>query len=274
MGLTGRLARTCAAHPRRTLAAWAVAVLAALALVAPSLHGLSSEGKVIGSPPSIEAKNAIAKAFPATAAQAKADVVVVTSSRYTATSPQAQSFAHRLLAALYATNQVSHVQPAGVSADGHAALVSLVIKSDTGPKQVEAALARLSHGGFTATITGFRSSNYDFGQQSQQDLASGELAFGLPAAHGDPVDHRRAWPRRAALARVHALDVHREHAHGDGSRARDRLLPLRRLPLPRGASPRSREGGCDRARGRDREPGRPLQRQHVHRRARRDVHRP
>src|SRR5581483_3070877 len=182
MGLTGRLARTCAAHPRRTLAAWAVAVLAALALVAPSLHGLSSEGKVIGSPPSIEAKNAIAKAFPATAAQAKADVVVVTSSRYTATSPQAQSFAHRLLAALYATNQVSHVQPAGVSADGHAALVSLVIKSDTGPKQVEAALARLSHGGFTATITGFRSSNYDFGQQSQQDLASGELAFGLPAA--------------------------------------------------------------------------------------------
>ncbi|HZS31406.1 MAG TPA: MMPL family transporter [Gaiellaceae bacterium] len=182
MGLTGRLARTCAAHPRRTLAAWAVAVLAALALVATSLHGLSSEGKVIGSPPSIEAKNAIAKAFPATAAQAKADVVVVTSSRYTATSPQAQSFAHRLLAALYATNQVSHVQPAGVSADGHAALVSLVIKSDTGPKQVEAALARLSHGGFTATITGFRSSNYDFGQQSQQDLASGELAFGLPAA--------------------------------------------------------------------------------------------
>src|SRR5581483_8894162 len=179
MGLTGRLARTCAAHPRRTLAAWAVAVLAALALVATSLHGLSSEGKVIGSPPSIEAKNAIAKAFPATAAQAKADVVVVTSSRYTATSPQAQSFAHRLLAALYATNQVSHVQPAGVSADG---LASLVIKSDTGPKQVEAALARLSHGGFTATITGFRSSNYDFGQQSQQDLASGELAFGLPAA--------------------------------------------------------------------------------------------
>jgi len=33
-GITERLARSCAAHPRRTLLAWGVAVLAALALVA------------------------------------------------------------------------------------------------------------------------------------------------------------------------------------------------------------------------------------------------
>ena len=57
MGLTERLARACAARPRLTLAFWGVAVLVALALVATSLHGLSSNGKVIGNPESTKAKN-------------------------------------------------------------------------------------------------------------------------------------------------------------------------------------------------------------------------
>ena len=64
MGLTERLARGCAARPRLTLALWGVAVLVALALVATSLHGLSSQGNVEGNPESTRAKDAIARAFP------------------------------------------------------------------------------------------------------------------------------------------------------------------------------------------------------------------
>src|ERR1700750_1522476 len=88
MGFTERLARASAAHPRRTFALWGLAVLAALALVATSLHGLSSQGNVIGNPDSTKAKDAIARAFPGEAAAAKGDVIVVSSRRYTGVEPQ------------------------------------------------------------------------------------------------------------------------------------------------------------------------------------------
>jgi putative drug exporter of the RND superfamily len=181
--MTERIARACAAHPWRTLSAWALAVVVAMVLVATSLHGLSTQAHVIGHPQSEEAINAIDKAFPQVAAQLKGDVILVSSPRFTAKSAQAQTFAHELLAGLDATNQVSHVQPVALSPDGHAALFSLLIKSDSGAKQVENVLAQLSAGGpFTAVVTGYRSVNYDFGQQAQKDLEGGELGLGLPVA--------------------------------------------------------------------------------------------
>jgi len=180
--MTERLARTCAEHPRRTLGLWGLAVVVALVLVATSLHGLSTQAHVIGNPQSVAATNAIDKAFPQIAAQTKGDVILITSPRYTVSSPQAKKFGAELLAALKATGQVSHVVPAGVSRDGHALLVSLLIASDSGAKQVEDVLARHSGNDFTAVVTGYRSVNYDFGQQSQKDLEGGELGLGLPAA--------------------------------------------------------------------------------------------
>ena len=96
MGLTERLARGCAARPRLTLALWGAAVLVALALVATSLHGLSSQGNVEGNPESTKAKDTIARAFPGVVASEQQDVIVVTSSRYTVDSPQFRAFARRL----------------------------------------------------------------------------------------------------------------------------------------------------------------------------------
>ncbi len=52
MGVTERLARASAAHPWRTLAAWGLAVLAALALVATSLHGLTHARQTSSAHPS------------------------------------------------------------------------------------------------------------------------------------------------------------------------------------------------------------------------------
>jgi hypothetical protein len=39
--VTERIANACAARPRRTFAAWGAAIVAALALVGTTLHGLS-----------------------------------------------------------------------------------------------------------------------------------------------------------------------------------------------------------------------------------------
>ena len=180
--MTERLARACAAHPRRTLALWGVAVIAALALVGTSLHGLSTQARVVGNPQSVAAENAIEKAFPQVAAQTTGDVVLLSSTRYSVTSPQFKTASLALTAALKETGEVTNLRPVAVAPDGHAVLASLLIKSDAGAKVVEEAVAKANGGAFTAAITGYRSVNYDFGQQAQEDLSSGELSLGLPAA--------------------------------------------------------------------------------------------
>jgi putative drug exporter of the RND superfamily len=182
MGLTERLARASAARPRRTFALWGLAVLVALVLVATSLHGLTSNSNVIGKPDSTRAADAIASAFPGEAATEKHDVIVVSSTRYRVKSPQFRSFLAEQYSKLKATGKAFDIRPAGISRDGHAVLVSLLIGSDSDAKQIEALVEQANQSGFSAGITGYRSANYDFGQQSQKDLESGELSFGLPAA--------------------------------------------------------------------------------------------
>jgi RND superfamily putative drug exporter len=182
--VTERLARASAARPRRTFALWGAAVLAGLALIATSLHGLSSNSHVVGKPESTKAADAIAQAFPQTAAQSKADVIVVTSRRYTVDSPQFQAFARRLASELQSPPRaiiINATRPV-VSPDRHSALISLLIRSDSGAAPVEKVVQQANGGAFEVGITGYRTANHDFGKQSQTDLETGELAFGLPAA--------------------------------------------------------------------------------------------
>jgi RND superfamily putative drug exporter len=182
MGLTERLARGAAARPRRTFALWGVAVVVALFLVATSLHGLSSNGNVVGNPESTKAKDTIARAFPGVVASEQQDVIVVTSSRYTVDSPQFRAFGRRLEDAIQETGEVRNARPVAVSRDRHSALVSVRIRSDSGAHAVEQAVEKANGGSFEVGITGYHSTGYDFGKQSQTDLEKGELAFGLPAA--------------------------------------------------------------------------------------------
>jgi RND superfamily putative drug exporter len=87
-----------------------------------------------------------------------------------------------LKAALTATGEVSGARPVAVSRDGHSALISVQIRSDSGAAPVEKVVEQANGGAFQVGITGFHSTGYDFGKQSQTDLEKGELAFGLPAA--------------------------------------------------------------------------------------------
>jgi putative drug exporter of the RND superfamily len=182
MGFTERLARACAARPRLTLSLWGVAVVVALGLVATSLHGLSSQGKVVGNPESTKAKAAIRDSFPGVVASEKQDVIVVTSNRYTVDSPQFRAFGKQLQTDLQGTGQVRSARPVAVSRDAHSALLAVQIRSDSGAGPVEQVVRQANRDGFEVGITGFHSTGYDFGKQSQTDLEKGELAFGLPAA--------------------------------------------------------------------------------------------
>jgi uncharacterized membrane protein YdfJ with MMPL/SSD domain len=182
MGLTERLARGCAARPRLTLALWGVAVVVALALVATALHGLSSQGNVEGNPDSTKAKDAIARAFPAVVAGEKQDVIVLSSRRYNLRANASRIVGKQLRVGLEKTGVVRNLRVVAESPDGHAVLVSLLIRSDSDAAAVERVVEDANRGAFEAGITGYHSTGYDFGKQSQTDLEKGELAFGLPAA--------------------------------------------------------------------------------------------
>jgi RND superfamily putative drug exporter len=187
-GITERLARVSAAHPRRTLAIWAVAVVAALALVATVLHGLTTTAVVAGKPDSARAADLYGQGFPTPASRhAVSDVVVVRSDRYTVADPAYRSYVSHLVEAVQATGGVvtatSYLSGAApVSPDRHATLVQLLIASDGDAKPVVKVVEHSNGGAFTAAITGDHSASSDFNTLSQRDLEHGELAFGLPAA--------------------------------------------------------------------------------------------
>jgi RND superfamily putative drug exporter len=161
---------------------WGIAVVAAIALVGTSLHGLSSNGNVIGKPDSTRAADEIARAFPRQAAAAKGDVIVIRSRVSAAKGARFRAFAERNLAALRATGHVRDVRIVAVSSHRNSALVSVLIDSDSGAKSVEQVVENANGHGYTVGITGYHSTAYDFGKQSQTDLEKGELEFGLPAA--------------------------------------------------------------------------------------------
>ena len=114
----------------------------------------------------------------------------MTSRRYTVDSTRFQRLAVRLQAALDGTGKLAEGFPghtvllrsAIVSPDRHSALVVVHIRSDSGAGPVEKVVEKANRGGFQVGITGYHTTGYDFGKQSQTDLEKGELAFGLPAA--------------------------------------------------------------------------------------------
>ncbi len=188
-GITGRLARTAAAHPQRTIAGWLIAVAVSLALVGTALHGLSSTAHAVGSPDSLKASQLLTRAFPAQARGATTEAVVLASADAGAGTPAFDAVLKRITARVRAMPGVTHVQsyldgpPTLVSRDRHAALVRLSVSTDAQIKPVVALVeAQNGHAGFTAAITGEHTVGNDFSALSQSDLSHAELAFGLPAA--------------------------------------------------------------------------------------------
>ncbi len=191
-GITERLARASAAHPKRTLGLWGICVVVALALVGTSLHGLTSNAHVVGKPESTRAADLYAQGFPPTAEQLRrqvSDVIVVRSDGSTVETPEFRRFVSTLVGKVRATGKPASVESylSGgdrlVSRDRHATLVQLLLGSDAAAKPVVAVVQEANRTpGFAVAITGKHSVGNDFNTLSQRDLEHGELAFGLPGA--------------------------------------------------------------------------------------------
>ena len=166
-----------AAHPRRTLAAWAgAAALATFAVVALLGGSLSTDNHPTDNRQSQRAAALIDRSFPSV--KATSDVIVIRSERYTVTAPQFRTFVGDLAAQAHA-----ETAKARVSADRHALLVPVSIANGDATDGIVSAVKRAdTNPEFTAAITGDQTRQRDFDQLSQDDLRSGELEFGLPAA--------------------------------------------------------------------------------------------
>jgi RND superfamily putative drug exporter len=168
-------------------------MLVAFVAIGTLLGGaLTTEGKPTNNPQSQRAKDIRESAFPAASSAGMTDVVVVSSQRYAVDSPRFRAFVGSLAGQVRAAKGVKGVRtylatsnPTLVSKDRHATLVQFAMPSESS-SGIDAVIRAVRHAdgnpAFAASVTGQRTANHDFNQLSQDDLRSGELQFGLPAA--------------------------------------------------------------------------------------------
>jgi putative drug exporter of the RND superfamily len=188
-----RLALASARHPWRTIGVWAAAMVLAFVAIGALLGGaLTTEGNPTNNPQSERAKDVREAAFSSASSAAITDIVVVRSSQYTVDAPPFRAFVRRLAGEVGKAEDVESVRtylrandPSLVSRDRHATMVLLAMpdESSSGIDDVISAVKEAdASSAFAVTVTGQRTVNHDFNQLSEDDLRSGELQFGLPAA--------------------------------------------------------------------------------------------
>jgi uncharacterized membrane protein YdfJ with MMPL/SSD domain len=186
-----RIALASASHPWRTISAWAIAAVLAIVAIVSLLGGsLSSDNHPTDRRESQRAEDLIDRSFPAGSGAATSDVIVIRSERYAVGSPQFRSLVSRVAAELRSESGIAGAKTyldAGyaslVSEDRHATIVPVDVADSDAIDGVIDAVDRVDAStDFAAAVTGDETRQHDFDQLSQDDLKSGELQFGLPAA--------------------------------------------------------------------------------------------
>ena len=259
--MTERLSRHAALHPKRMVAIWVgifVLSIASIALLLPS--AITTDATVTNDPESQQGYDAIFQHLPPSGDDVNEVVLVRAPGRDVTKDPQAKREILRLVAALEATGRTARVRsyfddrdPGLLSPDRDAAAITIGMGRDAedGIKDVIDVVEQADDGPMEVTITGEFTADDDFLTLSNKDLKEGELFFGLPAAlivlllvFGAVV--AGLIPVLLAIVAIIvalALVAHRrpglgglllrrQHADGDGARARRRLRPLHRQPLP------------------------------------------
>jgi uncharacterized membrane protein YdfJ with MMPL/SSD domain len=187
---TGSLAAVSARHPRRTIGAWIVVGVLAIAAIVTLLGGsLTTEGSPTNNPESERADDVRLATFPPAPTTAVSDIVVIRSDEHTVDSPRFKAFVRGFvhdpaISALDGARTYLDKPRGGlVSKDRHATIVPLALfDDDETDALVERVDAADESGAFDVSVTGTETLDHDFNRLSQEDLENGELKFGLPAA--------------------------------------------------------------------------------------------
>ena len=185
-----RLTSSSARHPWRVIAAWCVALLLGLVLIAAFIGDLTTESNVTNNPESEQAYDLMGSRIRYDPNEQVNELIVVHSPTLTTGSPAFRRKVKSLAAAIRKKNAVvvheayERPQAGLVSKDHHAALITvgLIADAESDVEDVISEVERADGGAFDVTITGEWTYDRDLNQLSQDDLRSGELEFGLPAA--------------------------------------------------------------------------------------------
>ena len=194
-GLTERLARAAALHPYRTIALYALLIIAAVLSVAGLLNGgLTSDSKFRASEPdSVVADRLIEDRL--SGPHKVTDLVIVRSADLTVDQPAFKAHVLAVAAKIDAlggdiaagtSTYYATKDPGLVSRDKHATLIPVIMTGsiDDAMKnvdQVHEAAMTGQGGGFTIAQAGDASLNQMFTELAEKDLSRGEI-FGVPAA--------------------------------------------------------------------------------------------
>ena len=170
---------------------WGGLVLVGFVLIGGFLgSALSSEGDVTSNPESKRAEELIDERFPER--DPFDELVIVRSDELTVTAPAFRERVRTLAAELRRSGGVDEVSSyldrggaALVSRDGHATVLPVVLAEDE-EDSIEGVVETVERsdgaGGFAVDMFGEFTVGRDFQEVSEEDLRTGELQFGLPAA--------------------------------------------------------------------------------------------
>ena len=191
--MTGQLAVWSSRRPWLTLAGWALALVAAIAITAAFLgDALSGDEEVTSDTESRRADELRFERFASERGRpGVSEVVVVRSATATVDEPRFERPVRALAADLQlaGATQVTTFYDSGerrlVSSDRDATGMLVALGPDAEDDiegVVDAVQAADGHGGLDAAITGEFTLDADFSTLAGEDLKNGELGFGLPAA--------------------------------------------------------------------------------------------
>src|SRR5215210_746562 len=182
--MTERLASAAARHPGRTVVAWVVAVVVAVALSALFLgDALTGEAEQLNNPESEQAYSLLAGRLPPTSdGEFTTDVVLVRSDSTTTGEPAFQQKLGELVDRLRGLPGVLSVGDEPAAQNERAALIQIGLSDEVAAENVVEALRAEDDDTFDLYVTGEWTVERDFQQVSQDDLKKGELQFGLPVA--------------------------------------------------------------------------------------------
>ena len=181
--MTKRLAAASARHPWRTVGAWIAAVVVSIGLMAFFLgDALTGEAEQLNNPESDQAYELIGERLPPTPADDLSDVVLVRSNDLSADDLRFQAKVEDVVDRLRETPGVVNVLDEPVARNQRAVVIALGLEDEGVAEDVEQVLETTDDETFDLYATGEWTVENDFAHLSQEDLETGELQFGLPAA--------------------------------------------------------------------------------------------